>query len=125
MLSTPMRGRSPAAHATSGQYAAATPPISVRNPRRVIDTLAELIMVQSDISCTRAGCSFDHLIGNREQRRRHGEAEYSGSFGVDDQLVPRRLHHRKVGGLCALEDAAGVNARLTKPVRDVGSVAHQ
>src|SRR5262249_50521681 len=69
--------------------------------------------------------SLDHLVGDREQRRRHGEAEYSGGFGVDDQLVPRRLHHGQVRGFLAFEDAAGVNSRLTKRIRNVGPVAHQ
>jgi hypothetical protein len=27
---------------------------------------------------------FDHLVGAREQRRRHGEAEHPGSLSVDD-----------------------------------------
>ena len=29
---------------------------------------------------------FDHLVGAREQRRRHVEAEYPAGLGVDDQL---------------------------------------
>ena len=29
---------------------------------------------------------FDHLVGGREQRRRHREAEHPGGLGVDDQL---------------------------------------
>ncbi len=30
--------------------------------------------------------SLDHLVGEREQRSRHGEAEQPGGLGVDDQL---------------------------------------
>ena len=37
----------------------------------------------------------------------------------------RRLHDRQVRGLCALEDAAGIDAELTPRARNVGSVAHQ
>ena len=37
----------------------------------------------------------------------------------------RRLHDRQVGGLLALEDAAGIDADLTPRIRDAGSVAHQ
>ena len=36
---------------------------------------------------------------------------------VDDQLELGRLHDRQVGGLRALEDAAGIDADLTKGVR--------
>jgi len=55
---------------------------------------------------------FDHLVGGREQRRRHSEAEHPGGLGVDDQFELRRLHHRQVRGLRALEDAAGINAEF-------------
>jgi hypothetical protein len=47
--------------------------------------------------------SLDHLVGAREQRRRHVQAERPGSFQVDHQLEYRRLLHRKVGGLLAFE----------------------
>ena len=40
---------------------------------------------------------------------------------VDDELELGRLHDRQVGGLGALEDAAGIDADLTIRVRDVGS----
>ena len=33
--------------------------------------------------------SFDHLVGGREQRGRHGEVEHPGGLGVDDQLEIR------------------------------------
>jgi hypothetical protein len=56
---------------------------------------------------------FDHVVGNAEQRRRHGEAERSGSLVVDDQLEFARLHHRQVARLGTLENAAGICADLT------------
>ena len=31
---------------------------------------------------------FDHLVGNSEQRRRHGEAERSCGFQIEDELEP-------------------------------------
>jgi hypothetical protein len=57
------------------------------------------------------------IVGTREQRRR--------------DFAPLRLmtnepglpHDRQVGRLGALEDAAGINANLTKRVGEVGSVA--
>src|SRR5262249_34312420 len=68
---------------------------------------------------------FDHLVGENEQRRRHFEAEGSGSLGVDDQLEFRRLHHRQVRGLGALEDATDIDTDLTIGIRKVASVTHQ
>ena len=61
------------ARAASG-HAAATPPRSVMNSRRLID----------------------HLVGGGEQRGRHGEAEHPGGLGVDDQLEFCRLRDRWV-----------------------------
>src|SRR5262249_7980636 len=44
---------------------------------------------------------------------------------VDRKLEFHRLHHRQVGGLLALENAAGEDARPTKCVLDAGCVTHQ
>jgi hypothetical protein len=38
---------------------------------------------------------FDHLVGKREQRRRHFEAENLGSFEIDDEFVLGRCLHRR------------------------------
>src|SRR5262245_35591364 len=73
--------------------------------------------------CRRANL-FDHVVGAGEKRRRDGEAEYPGGLRVDDQLELARLHYRQVCRFCTFEDAADVDSRLTKPVRDVGSIAH-
>src|SRR4029079_16613522 len=69
--------------------------------------------------------SFDHLVGNGEQFWRHVDAERSRRLKIDDELEFGRLQHRKVGGLRAFEDAAGIDDDLAKRVRDIGSVAHQ
>jgi hypothetical protein len=70
-------------------------------------------------------CSFDHLVGEREQRRRNFEAERPGRLHVDDKLEFGRLQDREVGGLRALEDLTGVDADPTKHVQPIGPVAHQ
>src|SRR5262249_6739116 len=67
---------------------------------------------------------FDHFVGAGENRRRDGEAEYPGGLRVDDQLERARLHYGQVRRFCTFEDAPSVDSCLTKPVRDVGSVAH-
>ena len=67
------------------------PPISVMNSRRL----------------------FDHLVGAREQRRGHFEAERLGSLEIDDQLDFRGLHDRQVGGLFTLENATRVKSDLS------------
>ena len=47
--------------------------------------------------------SFDHhLVGNREQSRRHLDAKRSRRFQVDDEFEFGRLQHRQVGGVCTL-----------------------
>src|SRR5215471_18000971 len=60
-----------------------------------------------------------------EQRRRQVKVEGSGGLGVDDQLKFRRLHHRQVRRLRALEDATNIGANLTIRVGKVASVTHQ
>jgi hypothetical protein len=37
---------------------------------------------------------FDHLVGNGEERRRHGEAKHPGGLEVDHQLEFCRLQDR-------------------------------
>src|SRR3954447_19824874 len=69
--------------------------------------------------------SFDHLVGAAEQGRRNVDAEHPRGLRVDDELELGGLHDGQVGGLGALEDAAGVHALLPIRVHDIGSVAHQ
>src|SRR6266550_1956296 len=51
---------------------------------------------------------IDHLVGDREQRRRHVEAEGSCGLEVDEQFEPGRKLHRQVAGLLTFEDAIDV-----------------
>src|SRR6202011_2863439 len=77
-------------------------------------------------SCTAANSTLlDHLVGDGEHPWRHLDAERSRRLKVDDELEFGRLQHRQVGGLGALEDAAGMDADLTKHFCEIGSVAHQ
>ena len=47
-------------------------------------------------------CLLDHLVGNRQQRRRDGNAERLGSVEVDHELELGRLLDGEVGGLAPL-----------------------
>jgi uncharacterized protein YigE (DUF2233 family) len=50
----------------------------------VIETQAFLKQrPQADLA-TQSGPLLDHLVGDREQRRRHGEPEHPGGLGIDD-----------------------------------------
>src|SRR5262249_13290334 len=73
---------------------------------------------------TRAA-SFNHLVGESQQPIRHVKAKRLCSREIDHQLKSARLDDGQVRGLLPFEDAAGVNARLTKRIRNVGPVAHQ
>ena len=75
--------------------------------------------------CSKGKGLFDHLVGGREQRQRHSEAEHPGGLGVDDEFELRCLHDRQVHRFCTLENAAGVDADLAVGVPQVCSVAHE
>jgi hypothetical protein len=52
---------------------------------------------------------LDHLIGAREQRRWHLEAERLRGLEIDDQLELGRLLDRKIGGFGALQNLVNVS----------------
>src|SRR5262249_58807593 len=53
------------------------------------------------------------------------EAQRPCGLGIDDQLELGRLHNRQICWLGALEDSTGVDAELTKRVRQARTVTHQ
>src|SRR5262245_39271015 len=59
------------------------------------------------------------------KRRTHVQAESPCGLGIDDQLKFRRLHHRQVRRLRALEDATKIGADPTIRIGKVACVTHQ
>src|SRR5262249_25119029 len=64
-----------------------------------------------DRTSLRLAHSFEHLVGEREQRRRNLDAKRLGGFKVDHQLIFCRLQHRQIHGAGALENLADISAR--------------
>jgi hypothetical protein len=52
---------------------------------------------------SKAGHLFDHLVGSREQRRRHIEAERLGGLEIDDEFISAWILDRQVARLLALK----------------------
>jgi hypothetical protein len=70
-------------------------------------------------------CSFDHLVGTADQRKRDDEAERLGGLEVDDQFHLGGLLDRQIGGFFALENTAGICASLSICTQGAARVAHQ
>ena len=74
----------------------------------------------------RAGAGLlNHLVDEREERRRHVEAKCLGRLEIDDQFELGGLKHRYVSRLLALQDAAGIDTRLAKHVGYACAIADQ
>jgi len=70
----------------------------------------------------RTGLLFDHLVGAREQRRRHVETKPFCGFEVDHQLILGRCLHRKIGWPLALEDAIDIAGCVPKLLDQIISI---
>jgi hypothetical protein len=61
-------------------------------------------------SCTAAkSSSFDHLVGQGEQRWWHLQAEAPGRLEIDDKLEFGRLLDQQVDRPCALKDLVDIS----------------
>src|SRR5450830_236904 len=69
--------------------------------------------------------SFDHLIGAREQRWRHGEAERLGGLQIDNQIEGGWELDGQIGGPRAFENPSSKNSGLTINIWNICTVAHQ
>src|SRR5215831_5151119 len=69
--------------------------------------------------------SLDHLVGAGEQHRWDVEVKRARRLQIEDKFELGRLQDRKLCGLRALKDAAGVDADLTEHVEKDRPVAHQ
>src|SRR5262249_13441762 len=69
--------------------------------------------------------SLDHLIRPPQQRRWDREPERLGGLHVDHQLELRRLLHRKVPGLGALEDLVHEVCGASREIRHARPVGHE
>src|SRR5258708_7243750 len=65
---------------------------------------------------------LDHLIGGRQQCRRHGEAKRFRRLEVDDQFELRRLFNRHVGRRRTAEDLVHLVCCASKQVQIVRAV---
>jgi hypothetical protein len=66
-------------------------------------------------------CSFDHLVGARQQRSGDFEAERLGGRKIDDEIKLGRLLDRDVGRLRSAQDLVDIVAWGVMPMqwRDV------
>src|SRR6516165_6378676 len=69
--------------------------------------------------------SLDHLVGAIEDRRRYFHAKCLSSLEIDDEFELGRPHDRKIGGLRAREDSAGIDTREMMRFGDTASIADQ
>jgi hypothetical protein len=68
---------------------------------------------------------FDHLVGGREQRRRHGQPERLRGLEMNDELEICRLLYRKFGRVRAFKNSVHISGGSTEDVRRVRPMRHE
>src|SRR6516164_6951889 len=68
-------------------------------------------------------CSFDHLVGEREQPVGQIEAKRLSGLQVDDQLVFGRLLHRQIARLLAAQDTIDITRAAPEQVDAIRGIA--
>ena len=68
---------------------------------------------------------LDHLVGELQQRLRHGEAERLGGSQVNDQIEFGRQLNGQITGFRSFESAIYIEGRTSKQVEDVSPVGYQ
>src|SRR5258708_13769836 len=69
--------------------------------------------------------SLDHLVGTREQRRRHSETERLRGCKIDDEIEFRGLLDRDVGRLRPAQNLIDIFGSAPEETREVWSIGHQ
>src|SRR5262249_35207285 len=68
---------------------------------------------------------FDHLVGDGQQGRRHGQANRLGGCEIEDRVELGRLYTGQVGRLVAFENTTDVSTRLSVGLQPIIRIAHQ
>ena len=69
--------------------------------------------------------SFDHLVGDGEQRRWDGQAERLGRLEIDYQIKSRGLLDQQIAGLRTLQNFVNICRGTAKQIGGVCSITHK
>src|SRR5215208_6864507 len=124
LLKKPIRVGLSCPHTTSGQATGAQPSRATRSRRLVCRersivrgdggrfTTPPPSRLEAPSRLSQHSCSFDHLVGAREQGGRDRQAERFCGVQVQEKLELRGLEHRQIARPVALQDAPRIHARL-------------